>query len=91
MRNFYINLWEFLMLTIREQLETIETAIEKVKNSQEYKISSQTNRMALLRELQSEREYLLNQITSDADLDLTLVDLQIKRRTLGGRSYIGFI
>jgi len=78
------------MLTIREQLETIETAIEKVKNSQEYKISSQTNRMALLRELQSEREYLLNQISSDADLDLTLVDLQVRRRTTGGRNYIGF-
>lgn len=78
------------MLTIRQQLETIETSIEKVKNSQEYKISSQTNRMALLRELQSEREYLLSQVVSDTDLDLTLVDLQIKRRTSGGRSHIGF-
>lgn len=78
------------MLTIKQQLETIETAIEKVKNSQEYKIASQTNRMALLRELQTERDYLLSQIYDDSDLELTLIDLQIKRRTNGGRSNIGF-
>lgn len=78
------------MLTIRQQLETLEASIEKVKNSQEYRIASQTNRMALLRELQSERQYLLNLIESDSDLDLTIVDISIRNRTSGGRSQIGF-
>lgn len=79
------------MLTIQAQLDTIESAIEKVKNSQEYKIASQTNRMALLRELQNERQYLLDQVIVEDDLTLTLVQLQIRRRTSGGRSAIGFI
>ncbi len=78
------------MLTIREQLQSLENAIEKVKNSQEYKTGSHNNRYAQLKELEASRAELLSLVSCSEDYDLTLLELNIKRKSKGTRAYVSF-
>ena len=79
------------MLSLRELIESNENAIEKVKNSQEYKIGNQSNRYALLNDLTEEREHYIALIQKESDLDLSLIDIEIRNKLAGNRARVVLI
>ena len=79
------------MLTLKDLITSTENAIEKTKNSQEYKIGNQSNRYALLKDLIEEREHYLSLVNEISDLDLTLVDIEIRNKMSGSKSRVVFV